>query len=623
MTRTMRSWVVASAIAAIVTAANASEGAYFSQSWGWVALAFLIPTTFLLILERVTIPGPFRLAFALLMGALVAWIALSSLWSISPASSVREVERGLVYLALAFAVGIVLRRGDARAVAGGVLVGVVFITSYALATRLLPDWLDTYDDPTLPYRLSEPLGYWNALGLLAALGFLVALGFVAQGRTALHSVAAAVALPVLATTLYFTFSRGAWAALVIGFVGTTALDPRRLRLLWSTLAVAPASIACVALASRQSALTTEDSPVADAVREGHRLVLVLAALAVFSGTLAFGARWIARNVPISRRARRVVNVALATLSITGIFVAIVLAGGPSRGLSELKEHFDAPPATHGADLNARLFSVSGNGRSQSIGVAWDTGRERPVFGYGAGSYEYLWYERRPSELIVRDAHSLYAETLSEIGSIGLMLLSLTLATPLVAAFVARRSRVVPAAAGAYLAWAAGSAMDWHWEMVGVTLAAFLVGGSALLAAERGRRAPILDAPRLSLLAVSVVLTVFSLVSLVGNQALFAGREALLRRDWDAALDNGHRAQALLPWSFEPELVLGDAAASLGDRRAALDAYRDAAATDSRNWVVWLRLAQVARGAERSAAYDRVHKLNPLEEDLPGERRASG
>ena len=53
MTRTQRTWVVAAGVAAIVTAANASQGAYFSQSWGWVALAFLVPTTVLLILDRV------------------------------------------------------------------------------------------------------------------------------------------------------------------------------------------------------------------------------------------------------------------------------------------------------------------------------------------------------------------------------------------------------------------------------------------------------------------------------------------------------------------------------------------------------------------------------------------
>ena len=60
MTGTYRTYVVAAGVAAIVTAANASEGGYFSQSWGWIALAFLVPTTVLLILGRATVPGRLR-----------------------------------------------------------------------------------------------------------------------------------------------------------------------------------------------------------------------------------------------------------------------------------------------------------------------------------------------------------------------------------------------------------------------------------------------------------------------------------------------------------------------------------------------------------------------------------
>jgi len=40
--------------------------------------------------------------------------------------------------------------------------------------------------------------------------------------------------------------------------------------------------------------------------------------------------------------------------------------------------------------------------------------------------------------------------------------------------------------------------------------------------------------------------------------------------------------------------------------------------DPRDWVAWYRLAQVARGAERDAAYDRVRELNPLVEGVPGQ-----
>src|SRR5215471_2633083 len=116
MTRSRRNVVIALAVAVIVTAANASQGAYFSQSWGWVALAFLMPTATLLILDRVAVPGRLRSAFAGLMFLLGVWIALSSTWSISAPASIREVERTLVYVAVALAVALVLRRGDSGAV---------------------------------------------------------------------------------------------------------------------------------------------------------------------------------------------------------------------------------------------------------------------------------------------------------------------------------------------------------------------------------------------------------------------------------------------------------------------------------------------------------------------------
>ncbi len=523
----------------------------------------------------------------------------------------------LVYVGLALALAIVLRRGDAPGVAVGVLAGITLVSAYGLSTRLFPDRFDTYDDPSLPYRLSEPLGYWNALGLLAAMGMLVAIGFVAHGRRTRYSLVAGMVLPVLGATLYFTFSRGAWAGLAVGFVGMVALDPRRLRLLWSVLAVAPASVACVVHASRQDALTTEDAPPAQAVAEGHRFAVVVVALALCSGFLAVGASLVARHVILSRGFVRAVNAGLAALVVAAASIALVVAGGPSRGISELKERFDAEPVT-GVDLNKRLFSVSSNGRSESIRVAWEAAEERPVVGHGAGSYEYVWYERRQTEGVIRDAHSLYAEVLSELGAVGLALLIAVLALPLVGAFVARRSRFVVAGAGAFLAWLAVSALDWHWEMVGVTLSAFLLGGAALLASDRRPPTPFAGASRWVALGLSICLTAVSIVSLVGNQALFAARDDVARKNWASATDDARRARGLLFWSQEPELVLGDAAAGLGDRAAALSVYRDAVRSDPANWVAWLRLAQVAQGGERATAYEMVRGLNPLEENLPGE-----
>ena len=87
------------------------------------------------------------------------------------------------------------------------------------------------------------------------------------------------------------------------------------------------------------------------------------------------------------------------------------------------------------------------------------------------------------------------------------------------------------------------------------------------------------------------------------------------RDWNDARAC-RKAEALLPWSYEPHVVYGDAAAGLGDRKAAIAAYRRALNLAPDNWVVWLRLANASLGKQRVQAYRHVHKLNPLETGLP-------
>jgi tetratricopeptide (TPR) repeat protein len=615
----IRTWALGIAVAALVTAANGSQGGYFSQSWGWIALAFLAAVSLALIVGVATTPGPLRLAFAVAMAALGVWVTISASWSLTLAGSLREAERMFVYVALAAAVALVLRRSDAAAVAGGLFVSVVAIAAYGLATRLFPDRLESYDSPALPYRLAEPIGYWNALGLLATMGVLLGLGIVAHVRRLRYVAFAAACLPVLLTTLYFTFSRGAWGALGVGLVAFVALDARRLRFTWTTLAVAPASAICVVVASRQDALTTEDAAQADAVAQGERFAALLGALMIASALCALGARWVAGRVHAPTWARRVVDAAYATIVVGAVVTGIALAGGPRDAFAEIENRFEAPAGPDGSpNLNERLFSASGNGRAESIGVAWDAGRESEVLGHGAGSFEYIWYEERVTPYAIRDAHSLYAETFAELGVIGVALLGLALLMPLVAAVRARRNRIVPAVTATYVAWLAHAALDWHWEMVGVTLVALLAGGAAMLTAERRTVRPVPDPARWLLLGASVGLTVLALVSLVGNQALFAGREAVAREDWSEADEHARRAEALLPWSFEPHIVRGDAAAGRGDRERAVEHYRRAIEDDGRSWVAWLRLGQVARGAERRAAYERVHELNPRETSLPGE-----
>jgi hypothetical protein len=623
MMGTLRSYVIAAALAAVVTASNMSEGAYFSQSWGWVALAFLVPTSVLLILDRAVAPGWLRAAFVVLMLALAAWIALTAVWSISAAASVREVERMLVYVAVAAAVGLVLRRRDVPAVLAGVLAGVTIVCCYGLATRLFPDRVVVDVDPTLENRLAEPLGFPNAVGTIAAIGLLVALGFVAQCRRSLSAAAAGFVAPLPAATLYFTFSRGAWAAFLLAYAIMLAVDPRRYVTLWSSLVLALPIGACLVFASRQDALTTKDVSFGNLASVGHRFAAVLFLTTLATAVLAYSIHKTIRRRPPARTAIRATNVALVAGVALCVLGAVAALGGPSESLSHLRRSFDTHPAGNNIDLNSRLFNVYGTGRGEIWKVAWHDFRDAPVVGEGAGTFEYSWYENRQSSRIVRDAHSLYLEAGGELGLVGLALLASMLLLPLAGAIRARRSRFVPCGLAAYTAWAAASAVDWHWEIAGLTLTALLAGSVGLLAVERGPVAALRGVPRAVALGAAVALSVAAVWSLVGNQALFAGQEALARKDWADAADDGRRARALLFWSYEPDLVVGDAEAGLGDREGALTSYRSAVARDPENWAAWLRLAQVESGAERLHAYARVHALNPEERNLPGEAAGSG
>ena len=80
--------------------------------------------------------------------------------------------------------------------------------SYALSTRLLPETFGDFDSTTTSYRLTDPFPYWNMLGGLAGLTLVVALGLAVRAQPVWLRCLAAASLPLLALTLYFTFSRG-------------------------------------------------------------------------------------------------------------------------------------------------------------------------------------------------------------------------------------------------------------------------------------------------------------------------------------------------------------------------------------------------------------------------------
>jgi hypothetical protein len=239
-------------------------------------------------------------------------------------------------------------------------------------------------------------------------------------------------------------------------------------------------------------------------------------------------------------------------------------------------------------------------------VAWRDVEEHLALGSGAGSYRRYWFRNRPIAQPARDAHSLYLETLAELGPIGLVLLLAALAAPLLAAAGARADPLTSAAFAPYAAYLAHAGQDWDWELPAVTVTALVCAVSLLLASRRDE-VGVPRVARLSTAAVAAVLAVLSIAAYLGNREL-----ALAERGSERA---ARRAADLQPWSGDPWRLLGEAQLARGDVAGARESFREGLERDPDEWELWLDLALAAEGRQRAEALERAAALNPLEPDI--------
>ena len=596
--------------ALVIAALGFTDGGYFATAWGPATLVFLSFAVIALFVRPGANLGVRSLAMPGLLGLLVIWTLASSAWG-SPSEAFPEVERTLLYLSAALALGLVLRRGSTLGVLIGLWAGISAVCLYALATRLFPEQWGVLD-PIAGYRLSEPVGYWNALGLLATLGLLLAFGLVARMQHLLVRLPAAASAVPLALTCYFTFSRGAWLALAAALLVALVLDPRRLQLAVTIALVAPWFAIAVVIASRSGPLTEVGRhTLSAAARDGRVLLTVGVGLALLAaGTVAVFAA-LEPRIGAAPVARRVGNAALVT-GVAGVVIAAVLVlGGPAT----IAKSFTADYTWNGsADLDDRLFSLNGSGRVDVWRVGLDVASEHSVLGSGAGSYRRYWLERRPIEAAVRDAHSLYLEMLSELGPVGLALVLALFGFPLVVAVRHRRRPLVPVAAAVLVAYLTRAGVDWDWEFPILTLVALGCAG-VIVAESVDRPSRTFHRGRIAILAASVALVPIVAIATFGNRAQAASAEAFADGDFERAADEAMTAERLIPWSVEPLVLLGRAQAAAGDSVSARASFRRAAAVEREYWRVWLELAAVSEGSQREAALRRARALNPLDSHI--------
>ncbi len=622
--------LTASAAAALLPAAVTvylafHSGGFFPGATSLLAAEMAILLAARLLLVRRPLAGasvPWAVA-TVALGALAAWTLLSAGWSGSPARALPEYTRVLLYaLTLAF---FGMMRYDVRRIRWmvyGLAAAIVAVCAVGLVARLLPQVIF---DPALAEkeRLGYPLTYWNSLGLLAGIGIVLCGHLACSDRDpGLVRMLGAAAVPLLALTLYYTLSRGAaWATVAALVVYVAVGRPRGL--LGGALATVPATVAVLLVANPPDALTKGNPAGPVAVEAGRHVALVLLACIVAAAVsrgivLPLDSRL--RSFHLADRVRRPVRVAGVAVA-----AALLLAGAAAAHLPDVVSskyrQFTSSADPQPGGGSSRLLSASTNGRKEHWDVALSEFRREPLKGSGAGTYALVWAKERPNTVHVEDAHSLYLETLGELGVVGFAFLAVALALILGAfAFRARGPdrAMFAALLAAGLAWATANGVDWDWEMPVTTAWLFAFGGAALASLRRSDRAP-LPFPWRTALRVVAVVACLALAIVPARVAISASRfqaalEDFRGGDCSRAKSAARGAVAAEHSRAAPYTLVAFCDLREGRYRPALAAARAALAHDPRSWETnyVMAVARAADGLDPRAAAKRTARLNPLE-----------
>ncbi len=613
-----------------------NAGGYFPSAPGFAAIVFALA----LILRTTLADRPFEgfsRTLAVPLGALVllaAWQLVSTHWSHATALGLDAYDRTLLYV-LAFALFGSLRFTPERMrwLLRALVAGAAAVCLIGLASRVLPHTWPTASS-FFTDRLDYPLTYWNAEGMLAAI--VLILGLHLSADPAEHwsvRVLAAGLLPAVAAALLLTFSRGAMGVAGIGLLAYCLLT-RFSTLPASLLAIVPPT--AIALRSTWDAtlLASAKPTSAAAVVQGRHVAAVVGVCMLGAGVLRAALllldRAIADLPTVRRPPRRAVRVGIGAAA-TVILVALALALG-AGGLAhrEYKSfvHGNAGPPT--VQTRERLSNPANNGRLSLWKAAvriYDTQKLR---GTGAGTYQLYYPRYRTEGLYVVDTHSLYLQSLAELGIVGFVLILVVVLGILggLAARIRGPGRGLYAALFATtLAWAVHQAFDWDWQMPAVTLGVFILAGLALAHPADGRSGRFglpfgrtLTALGWLVLAIAPLLVSTSYARLQqSGQELASGNCASAKREALSSLSlSAKRPQAYV--------IVGVCDLEQGFSQGSVSAMTQATTLQPQSWedAFWLAVARAAAGLDPHAAIQRAIELNPRENGLRNAaRRLSG
>lgn len=357
-------------------------------------------------------------------------------------------------------------------------------------------------------------------------------------------------------------------------------------------------------------------------------IVVCGGLALLATAVALADRHgIGPRLP--RPSRLHAGVISAVLALVVLFAA--LGAGAPGAISDRWDQFKEPSTSSSVD---RLSSFTGSSRYQFWQSAIDANATHPWRGIGPGTYEFWWArdadQHAAPGLFVRDAHSLYFETLAELGIVGLALIGgfigLILVTGAVRAFRLDRTEpsaaVVAAATAGACAFAIAAALDWAWELT-VLPVCFLLLGAVILGRDSGPEderdlEPRTDRLRLVPRGILAGLAVAGLIAVAipyaGISSVDDSQADVRSRSLESALADARTATDVQPYAASPYLQQALVYELGGDYESAAAAATKATEEEPTNWRNWFILSRIEteRGDPEAAvaAFDKAQSLNP-------------
>ncbi len=511
--------------------------------------------------------------------------ALSSLWSLSPASSISDAILAAGYLgalALGILLGPALRRPGV-AFATGLTALATIASTWALIARSFAGTTGVQLSP----RLSGTLILPNALAILALTGLFGGLALTTHSDRRYRAAGGAIAA-INMLALVLTSSRSGLGLALIGILVLQLVMPAapRMRLI-GLFSVVPAVIIGFRIAN-WTAFTAPEQSVQSA---GPSLVIWLLVAALLGAVLAaIAVKLIPGGAPYGPRGRashRTLLIA-ATGAIMLLIALVIKTGGPSGMVTAIREGFTGPIGQAGVRIG-----IGSNLRDHWWATAWDGFRAEPWRGWGAGTFRLLEQITQNPTYITDAAHNTLLEALYGTGLLGgLPFLIGGIALVTITIVGLRRARpgdevgaTVIAIGG--LAFITQGLVDVDWSLLAQGTILYAALGAIATGANRQRQITPTGRSLTGILSIGLILagliampTWLSERDTIRSDAAFAANPAV-------ALEFAASAHRFNPLSVAPLIARADAQQALGDAQGAQATLLEAIRLEPKNYEPWL------------------------------------